>query len=300
MTQLPARARPNRVVDALRAQYGAKANPAELEVFGAAAQHLGLSIPAGEIALVPYGNVNTIQVTLEGRRTIAQRTGRLRGIKGPEWCGPRRYDHAGAKLPLDWEEVWTGDGLPYAARCFVVVDGWETPANGTCKYSEFQQPVSPVWKKYPAHMLGNAAEKLALRRGFSAEIGKALAALADITGDWRQVDDDTGEIDAPDQNPVAHAFDRLELQHRLEQLRQDNYGWYQTIVGTWKARNRPPLGHDDFTAAHAAELAELINHPNIVGPQTDEPTPADVIDGQPEAVDEAAYRYDPEDGRPFQ
>lgn len=190
MTDLERHTPVNPTLDALRRQYAHKAGLAELELFAAAANHLRLSIPAGEIALVPYGNVNNIQITLEGRRTIAQRTGRLKGIQGPEWCGPRQYDREGRKLPLEWEEVWTGEGLPYAARCFVTVDGWDHPANGTCRWEEFQQPSSPVWKKYSSHMLGNAAEKLALRRGFSAEIGKALADLADITGDYHLDPDD--------------------------------------------------------------------------------------------------------------
>ena len=34
----------------------------------------------------------------------------------------------------------------------MVVEGWDRPANGTCKYDEFNQPTSPVWKKYPSHM----------------------------------------------------------------------------------------------------------------------------------------------------
>jgi len=195
----------DRVVDALRAQYGQKASPAELEVFAAAARHLRLSIPAREIALVPYGNVNQIQITIDGRRTIAQRTGRLRGIQGPEWCGPRRYDKNGNKLPLEWEDVWTGDGTPYAARVLVHVDGWDMPANGTAKFAEFYRPVSPVWKEKPSHMLGITAEKMALRRGFSSEIGKALADLADITGDYQTVDDDTGEIGEPPASAAVEA-----------------------------------------------------------------------------------------------
>ena len=199
------------VAEAVRAQYAAKASGAEMEVLAAAARHLQLSIPAGEIAMVPYGSVNNIQITLEGRRTIAQRTGRLHGISPVEWCGPRRFDADGAKLPLEWEEVWTGDGPPYAARVFVVVEGWDRPANGTCKYDEFNQPTSPVWKKYPSHMLGNAAEKLALRRGFSAEIGKALADLADITGDYRIADEDTGEISPAAPGPERSSEPRQDL-----------------------------------------------------------------------------------------
>ena len=266
----------DRVVDALRAQYGKKASPAELEVFAAAARHLQLSIPAGEIALVPYGNVNQIQITLEGRRTIAQRTGRLRGIQGPEWCGPRRYDKDGNKLPLEWEEVWTGDGTPYAARVFVTVDGWDRPANGTCKWSEFNQPNSPVWKKYQSHMLGNAAEKLALRRGFSAEIGKALADLADITGDYQTVNDETGEIE---ESPAAPA---ATVAAAIPQTPGD------PSPGRRPAATRQP----PKSAPHSGRRP----------PARDQP-PADYYDNLPESrnYDESqpASYEDPDPGRPF-
>ena len=58
-----------------------------------------------------------------------------RGIVGPEWCGRRRLDRDGNRLPLEWLEVWDEDEAPYAARCLVIVDGWDRPANGTAKWS---------------------------------------------------------------------------------------------------------------------------------------------------------------------
>ena len=217
----------------------------------------------GHAAVIAAKGGNKAYITRDGMLEIAHRSGRLDGIVVDE---QRQSEHGWSATV----SVWRKDmAHPFTYK-------------GGCGVDE------------PQAVQGNGAE-MALARAERRALRRAFAVPAYDHDDVIDADiDDTGEI-----NPVAHAFDRLELQHRLEQLRTDDFGWYQTIVGTWKARNRPPLGHADFNAGHAAELAELIDHPNIVGAQTDEPTPADVIDAQPETVDEPNYRYDPDDGRPF-
>jgi hypothetical protein len=173
-------ARHRQLAEAVKADFAPDAPDAVVAYFLRVAQHRGLDPWAGEIALVPRRNRQTgevswhYEVTVDGRRTIAQRTGRLEGIEGPAWCGPRRYSDAGDKLPLDWLELWDDDdGPPYAARCLVHVNGWKVPANGTVKWSEFagyldadREKLGPFWRKSPSHMLGVRAECLALRRGF--------------------------------------------------------------------------------------------------------------------------------------
>jgi hypothetical protein len=167
------------VVDAVKRDFAKDAPDEIVAYFLRVADHRGLDPWAGEITLVPRKNKDGetswhYEVTLEGRRTIAQRTGRLRGIDGPYWCGPRQYDADGHKLPLDWVDLWDDDNeTPYAARCFVWPADWKAPANGTVKWSEFavwldadHTKLGPFWKKYPSHMLGLRAESLALRRAF--------------------------------------------------------------------------------------------------------------------------------------
>jgi len=162
------------VVDAVKRDFAKDAPDEIVAYFLRVADHRGLDPWAGEIVLVPRGGSWHYEVTVEGRRTIAHRTGRLEGIDGPYWCGPRQYDHDGLKLPLEWVDVWDDDSQPpYAARCFVWPAGWKAPANGTVKWSEFaqflkgeQETPGPFWKKMPAHMLGKCAESLALRRAF--------------------------------------------------------------------------------------------------------------------------------------
>jgi hypothetical protein len=169
----------------LRQQFAPKATDEELSYFAQVSRHLNLDPWSGHICLIPFGGLHRPVLTVAGRRWIAQRTGRLRGIVGPEWCGPRRLDRDGRKLPLDWMEVWDDeDSPPYASRCLVYVADWDHPANGTVKWSESAQysgkgELASMWARYPSHMLGKCAESLALRRGFS----EVQAAVAYLGGD---------------------------------------------------------------------------------------------------------------------
>lgn len=184
-------------LDTIRQQFAPHASRLELEYFAAVCRHLGLDPWAGHIYLIgrrqkvrdDHGRdtwqlVHKPQIAVAGRRAIASRTGRLVGIDGPFWCGPRRLDPAGEKLPLDWTDVWDDDAddtPPYAARCLVWPAGWRTPANGTVKWSEVavyddaeRTTLGRFWKRSPSHMLGKVAESLALRRAFP-EVEAAVA-----------------------------------------------------------------------------------------------------------------------------
>jgi hypothetical protein len=193
-------------LDTLRRQFAPSATDEELGYFAQVSRHLDVDPWAGHICLVAYQGVHRPQLTVAGRRFIAQRTGRLRGISGPHWCGPRRYTNAGAKVPLEWLEVWDEDGPPYAARCLVFVDGWDVPANGTVKWDELSQTykdkktgallLTPAWEKMPSHMLGKTAESLALRRGFS-EVQAAVSYLGGDDEDATMVREVAAEVLAP-------------------------------------------------------------------------------------------------------
>lgn len=175
--------------ETLRQQFAPQADDAELAYFAQVCRHLEVDPWAGHICLIPFGTgenrVHRPTLTVAGRRFIAQRTGRLRGIVGPQWCGPRVATDTGEVLPLEWLEMWDQDDAPpYAARCLVHVADWDTPANGTVKWSEFAQfkrnsdQLERSWATMPSHMLGKVAESLALRRAF-AEVQAAVSFLDD-------------------------------------------------------------------------------------------------------------------------
>ena len=172
----------------VRVQLAPEASDAELAWFANVSRQLDLSPFADQLVLVGRWDkrvgrkVHRPQITVAGRRALAERTGEVVQIDGPEWTGPR--DERGV---LHWDTLWTGDGTdyPYAARVFVKRRGWEKPANGTVKWSEFAQKANdgsllPMWARMPSHMLGKTAESLALRRAFPNVIGAA----EDLAGGW--------------------------------------------------------------------------------------------------------------------
>ena len=224
-------------LDLVRQHLAPAATDAELEYFGRVCQRLSLDPFAEQIAFVgrrrkvteerggrqveAWRMVHTPQVTVAGRRAIANRTGRLRGIEGPVWCAARGPAAQGApRGPLVWLDVWDDDERPpYAARCLVYAEGWQTPANGTAKWVEFAQYIdperrrlSPFWDKAPSHMLGKVAESLALRRAFP-EVDTVVT----------QLDNAVPGLEGDDGAVVAEAEAELPMANRAPEGDEPDY-----------------------------------------------------------------------------
>lgn len=143
----------------IKKQIAPGCNDDELKMFMHQCRTRGLDPFARQIYAIKMGGKMSIQVSIDGLRLIAERTGQYAGQMGPFWCGEDGQ----------WHDVWVSNKSPLAAKIGVLKSSFKEPLYAVAKTSSYEQN-SPLWKKMPELMIAKVAEALALRRAFPAEL----------------------------------------------------------------------------------------------------------------------------------
>lgn len=143
----------------------------ELALFMQTAERLRLDPFARQIFAVKRWNaragreVMSTQVSIDGFRVLAERTGHYAGQRGPFWTSDGK----------EWLDVWLAPEPPRAAKVGVMRHNFMEPIWAVATWDEYKQEgkngLSPMWRKMGALMLAKCAESLALRRAFPSELG---------------------------------------------------------------------------------------------------------------------------------
>jgi phage recombination protein Bet len=152
------------------------ASTAEFDMFVQVCNRLRLDPFSRQIFLVKRydsslrAEVAQPQVSIDGFRLVAERTGQYRGQTPPQWCGRDGV----------WHDVWLADEPPTAARCGVYREGFAEPLYRVARYASYVQTTrdkqtgqmrpNRMWSTMPDVMLHKCTEMLAIRAAFPNEL----------------------------------------------------------------------------------------------------------------------------------
>lgn len=168
-------------LDLIKATFASGTTDNEFQLFVQTCKRLKLDPFARQAFCVKRGNLAQTQVSIDGFRVVAERSGEYEGQTAAQWCGPDGV----------WRDVWLDKAPPAAARVGVYRRGHREPMYAVARHSSFAQS-SPTWTKMPDIMLAKCAEAQALRKAFPQDLSGIYS-----TDEMEQASGDAAPISAP-------------------------------------------------------------------------------------------------------
>jgi phage recombination protein Bet len=187
-----------------------------------------------------FVKVMQTQVSIDGFRLIAERTGHYQGQAGPFWCGKDGV----------WKDVWLEPTQPLASKVGVYRNDFREALWGVARLTSYQQTkrdgtANSMWSKMADVMLAKCAEALALRKSFPQETSGLY------TGDeMGQADNDT-PADAP-QRITCGPAERIPEQPKLPEPAKPKREYKEAIPG-----DPLNIANDNDTAKPWRNMGEL-------------------------------------------
>lgn len=240
-------------------------NDDEFQMFMAVCHRTGLDPFAKQLYAVPRWdtklnrNVISLQVSIDGFRLIASRTGKYRGQVGAYWCGKDGQ----------WRDVWLEDEPPAAAKVGVLHADFKEPLFRVAKFSSFVQTYrdketkkempNSFWSRMPELMIAKVAESHALRAAFPQELSGLYTPDEMGNPEVQQEASNVINVSATSyQSPDPDAYEKQDLMQRVLLIMKDKQLGKGDVQPIMKQRYNDKDTRDKLTLDELRDFVQFL------------------------------------------